>query len=540
MSDLSLEDLAHAANEAVRLRARLVHDTLSLGPARAARMHGVTRQTAAKWAARYRTGGAAPLGEPARQDRRLAETRHAVLTAPLWMPTTKWSSRSIASTLGISQSSVARVWDPMRSGTGLTNRLAAGARGYRPALVGFLVTAECAVLVWQLRRDTTHAPARAGLAVQRSLRTILAADAIRHQIAHARPSGTDSFWDAVASAVDPGTTVMAVASRAPAAMPATVTLRRTCRNAGEWQSLFPLLLDWAADHPPEALHDLEIQLRAWAKAPRREFAWVAPSASRRGVHKTAAPPAKHHQGPERAVADQIVSTIRQGVADGRLVGGDRVTERYLAGRLRTTRGRVRSALRLLAADGLLTITTGHAAVVPVPTTADVTEAYAARRALGAMVIRAAVRWSPEARQSVLRSLDALRQCAATGDVQRTGDADIDFQDTLADASGLVRIAPMLHTLAEHLRMFIAVMGLDYAYPIDGILRDDRAIFAAIDAGDAEAAVALWRTKMNDAVAYMLQALARVASTGRAVSAPSPVRPAPAHPAASGYRRVAGG
>jgi DNA-binding GntR family transcriptional regulator len=103
----------------------------------------------------------------------------------------------------------------------------------------------------------------------------------------------------------------------------------------------------------------------------------------------------------------------------------------------------------------------------------------------------------------LRSLDALRRCAGTGDPYRTGDADIEFQNTLADASGLVRIAPMLRTLSEHLRMFIAVLGLDYAYPIDAIIRDDQAIFAAIDAGDGAAAVELWRAKMNDAVTYML-------------------------------------
>src|SRR5688572_11493164 len=39
-----------------------------------------------------------------------AESRQAVLTAPLWMPSPKWSSRSIADALGVSQSFVARTW----------------------------------------------------------------------------------------------------------------------------------------------------------------------------------------------------------------------------------------------------------------------------------------------------------------------------------------------------------------------------------------------------------------------------------------------
>ena len=86
-----------------------------------------------------------------------------------------------------------------------------------------------------------------------------------------------------------------------------------------------------------------------------------------------------------------------------------------------------------------------------------------------------------------------------------------FQNALAEASGLVRIAPMLEVLADHVRMFIAVMGLDYAYPIDAILREDRAIFEAIDSGDGEAAAERWRVKIDDAAAYMLGQLAAARS-----------------------------
>ena len=55
-------------------------------------------------------------------------------------------------------------------------------------------------------------------------------------------------------------------------------------------------------------------------------------------------------------------------------------------------------------DGPQTVTAGHAAVVPVPTTEGVIETYAGRRSLGALVIRAAIRWSRKGRQSVADSL----------------------------------------------------------------------------------------------------------------------------------------
>ena len=148
MDDRSLEQLSHADDEQVRRRARLVRDTLSLGPTRAARQHGVTRQTAAKWADRYRAGGTAELQRSARRRRDAEETRHAVLTAPLWMPTATWSSRSIAVALGVSQSSVARTWERTGTRTALTDDLDTLAQGRTPELLALMVTPDSSVLVF--------------------------------------------------------------------------------------------------------------------------------------------------------------------------------------------------------------------------------------------------------------------------------------------------------------------------------------------------------------------------------------------------------
>ncbi|WP_222269804.1 FCD domain-containing protein [Modestobacter marinus] len=517
MSDPQLDDLSRDVDEAVRRRARLVQDVLSLGPAHAAREHGVTRQTAAKWAQQYRTGGTAALSRPARQRRTTEQLRHAALTAPLWMPTTKWSTRSIADALGVSQSFVARAWEAMRSGTTFGDELTAATTGRRPAVLGVLVTRQYAVLACQLtpvsRREDPAPPARADPVVHRSLRTVLVADLVRPELPATAAADPRPFWDEVLNAADPDATLMALASD-EAPLPAEVSVREVCRDVGEWLSLFPLLLDWGPLLSPASALQLESDLRAWARTPRRAFTWVRPTTRADRNRGPATRTAVRHLGPERALADEIVATIRQGIAEGRIAGGDRVTERSLAGRLRTTRAQVRTAVRLLERDGLLTITTGHAAVVPVLTTNDVVETYAARRALGALVIRGAVRWSPQERQSVAEALDALERCAASGDVHRTGEADIAFQNALAEASGLVRIAPMVEVLADHLRMFIAVMGLDYAYPIDAILRDDRAIFEAIDSGDGEVAVERWRVKMDDAATYMLKQLSATRSAPR--------------------------
>jgi DNA-binding GntR family transcriptional regulator len=524
MDGRSLEELTRADDEQVRRRARLVRDTLSLGPTRAARRHGVTRQTAAKWVDRYRADGTAELQRSARRRRGMEETRHAVLTAPLWMPTARWSSRSIAAALGVSQSYVARTWAQSGARTALTDDLDTITQGRAPELLALLVTPDHAVVVLQLSAaDSTAGSGRlpVGSAAHRSLRTVLAADSVRHRIEE-HPTAADlrSFWGQVSDAADGTATVVAVASQ-QAPSPSGVAVWKVCRDASEWQSLITFFVERGTSTSPHLLQELDTELRTWYRDPHSAFTHVirkAPvpgaPASSPGLTARATP---RHLGPERALADEIVGTIRQGVADGRLAPGDRVTERHLAGRLHTTRGQVRAALRLLERDGLLTIASGRAAMVPIPTVADVLETYAARRALGAIMVRAASRWTPAGRTLVTDALDALEQRAASGDLHRTSGADIDFQDALAEASGLARIGPMLQLLAEQLRMFIAVLGLDYAFPIDAILDRDRRIFAAIDAADEQAAVEEWRAKMDDAAAYMLEHLrtARPRSPGEA-------------------------
>jgi DNA-binding GntR family transcriptional regulator len=139
-----------------------------------------------------------------------------------------------------------------------------------------------------------------------------------------------------------------------------------------------------------------------------------------------------------------------------------------------------------------------------PTVADVIETYAARRALGALVVRAATRWNPAGRQAVLYALTEIDDAAQREDVDAANELNMTFQNTLAEASGLARIAPMLQLLSEQVLMFIAVVGIRYAFPIDPIVTRDHQLFAAIDEEDRQLAVECWREKMDESVAYMIE------------------------------------
>ena len=216
MSDESLTALLEAQDDFVRERALLVKDAIARGATQAAREHGVSRRTATKWLGLYRSGGVSRLvGDTPGQRRAPAELRRAILTAPLWMPTTKWSSRSIASTLGVSQSSVARTWSQAAASTEIADRLATRASARDLTVAGLLITHDYCVLVLRhtLARsaDVPVVPARPK--TQRRVRALLAADLVRDRVdEHAAPEAVRGFWDRIMAACRKASELVVVTS----------------------------------------------------------------------------------------------------------------------------------------------------------------------------------------------------------------------------------------------------------------------------------------------------------------------------------------
>lgn len=111
-------------------------------------------------------------------------------------------------------------------------------------------------------------------------------------------------------------------------------------------------------------------------------------------------------------------------------------------------------------------------------------------------------WAPGDLDPVERALEALLDTARSNDSHATGDADLAFQDVLADATRMARIAPMFHTLTSQLRLYIALLGLDYQYPIPDMCQDDSDLLAAVRRRNEALAVRIWNTKIDNAVTAM--------------------------------------
>lgn len=209
----------------------------------------------------------------------------------------------------------------------------------------------------------------------------------------------------------------------------------------------------------------------------------------------------------RSITEHLAIALREEIIDSAYEPGDRINPRLLSRRMQVPKASVDAALRRMVDDKLLDGSRGGARI-PLITTVDVLDLYAARMAIGEVVLRS-LALRPQ-RYLVPAQL-ALRQVEASAP-RRSGidveDADLHFQQELARASGLRESARAFEALTLRLRLFISILQLDYSPASDRIVSDDRAIFQALSRADAKTAIEVWRGKVDNAVRHMAGLLGR--------------------------------
>gem|GEM_PF-2278924 len=509
--DADLRRALDSPEAAVRRRARLVAHGLAEGSAAAAAHHGVSTRTVSTCVRRYRTEGIrALMGEAQRRQRR-ASLQRDIRTAPLRSATAKWSSRSIAQELGVSQSAVARAWRSTSVPTDVLGRIRAWAGKGSASLAAVLIAPGCSIVVLTRSPAPRVRASATANRITRHCRTLLAADLTRDGITEDGDGDelAATFWERVMADATAPADVLAVSS-VPVTLSASGIETHACDGEEQWQGMLETLVELCAEDAEPALADLEARIRRWHHHENDLFVWHAPArgdeAEPRATTDRTAAQSPSVDAPGERIEDQIIALVRSEITAGRFAGGDFVTERFLADRLDASRGQVREALRSLTDSGLATTQTLHGLTIPIPTPEDVVELYSARRALGAIAVRAAVSWTPEGRAAVARLLQELETAAAADDMAAVHRIDLQFQDALARASTLRRIPALVEGLSQQLLMFVAAFGVRYAYPITDIVDRDQEIFRALDAGDEAAALDAWRRKSEGSACYMLHQL----------------------------------
>lgn len=202
-----------------------------------------------------------------------------------------------------------------------------------------------------------------------------------------------------------------------------------------------------------------------------------------------------------STTEQIAVTLRKVMTSAGYRVGDRIVPAQFAARLRLSESAVRAAMRQLADDGLLE-RTGTGFAIPQVSGADVIDLYASRLQVGTVILRGCAGQPRHRLLAARMALGALEAAARQGNRADVGEADLRFQQELADASGLPQSARSFHALTLRLRMFISVLQLDYGPAVERLVADDRRLLAAVLRGQPADAVGIWRSKLDDAVRHM--------------------------------------
>lgn len=203
----------------------------------------------------------------------------------------------------------------------------------------------------------------------------------------------------------------------------------------------------------------------------------------------------------RSITEHLAIALREEIIDSAYEPGDRINPRLLSRRMQVPRASVDAALRRMVDDKLLDGSRGGARI-PLITTVDVLDLYAARMAIGEVVLRSLSLRPQRYLVPVQLALRQVEASAATRSGIDVEDADLHFQQELARASGLRESARVFEAVTLRLRLFISILQLDYSPASDRIVSDDSAMFRALSRGDAKTAIEVWRGKVDNAVRHM--------------------------------------
>ncbi|WP_029421567.1 GntR family transcriptional regulator [Alicyclobacillus macrosporangiidus] len=195
---------------------------------------------------------------------------------------------------------------------------------------------------------------------------------------------------------------------------------------------------------------------------------------------------------------QVYRIVRQRILDGVYKPGEVLSESGIAQQLQVSRTPVREALRQLISERLVTAD-GPEMAVANPTRDEFIDLYTCRTALEMVVAERAARLATA--DDVAEMEAALRDAEAAieeFDHARVHAANTRFHDLLVSCARMPMLSALLDTLRGPILIARRRILADSVDTEREILAEHRALLAAVQAGDAEAAQAVMRRHMaND-------------------------------------------
>lgn len=210
------------------------------------------------------------------------------------------------------------------------------------------------------------------------------------------------------------------------------------------------------------------------------------------------------------LAVEIARHLREAIIRGDLAAGERVNESRLTRELALSRSPVREALRILEAEGLVTLEPHRGAHVRPVSEHDLEEIFDVRLMLESHALRRDLhRITRDAVAPLRRAVEDARAALADADLERWHRASLRFHDrlvALAENRHVTRLHEELKTSLH--RYQISVIGPS-GEP-EGFQAEHEAILDALEHGRIERAAELVTTHIMNLREALLKAIARTA------------------------------
>jgi GntR family transcriptional regulator of gluconate operon len=188
-------------------------------------------------------------------------------------------------------------------------------------------------------------------------------------------------------------------------------------------------------------------------------------------------------GAPRKLALDATDVLREQILAGGLRRGTHLVEAKLASRLGVSRGTIREAFRMLAAEGLVEESPRRGAFVVTLSPTDVREIYDVRAAIEG---RAAALIASAADAAAIASLGAaieeIRSASRAGDSRAVRRADLAFHEQLCALSGNARLHDIFVRYVPVLQTLLGYDVLRYE-SLDDLAEEHEALLDAIRTGE---------------------------------------------------------
>jgi DNA-binding GntR family transcriptional regulator len=151
---------------------------------------------------------------------------------------------------------------------------------------------------------------------------------------------------------------------------------------------------------------------------------------------------------------EIARHLREAIIRGELAAGEKINESRITRELSLSRSPVREALRILEAEGLVTVEPHRGAHVRKVSEADLEEIFDVRLMIESHALRRDLhKLTPEALAPLRRAVDDARGALAAADLERWHQASLGFHDGLVALAGNRLLTRLHEELKTSLRRY---------------------------------------------------------------------------------------